>query len=153
MIDYSMEHLFSFNATLDPPEVIGPTPEGLRLNVYVTGGSVSGPKLNGKLRPVGADWLTIRLDGVAILDVRATIEADDGALIYVTYSGIMDLGEDGYDKMLNGEPVPSGVAIRISPFCRTSDAKYLWMNRTHCIGIGQAFIERGEVIYDVYAVR
>jgi len=37
--------------------------------------------VSGKLRPVGGDWLTIRKHGVAILDVRATIETHDGALI------------------------------------------------------------------------
>ena len=83
MYDYSMEHLFSYTATLDSnAEVIGPVPSGLRMNVYVTGGEVSGPRLQGKIRPVGADWLTIRTDGVCILDVRATIETHDGALIY-----------------------------------------------------------------------
>ena len=39
------------------------------------------------LRPVEADWLTIRCDGVVALDVRATIEIHDGALIYLTYTG------------------------------------------------------------------
>ena len=44
MFEYSMEHLFSYSAMLEmPPEVIGPLPEGLRVNVYVTGGEVEGP--------------------------------------------------------------------------------------------------------------
>jgi hypothetical protein len=53
------------------------------VNLYVTGGKVQGPKVNGKLLPVGGDWLTIRTDGVGILDVRATIETHDAALIYL----------------------------------------------------------------------
>ena len=40
---------------------------------------------------MGGDWLTLRSDGVGILDVRATLEADDGALIYTSYSGGDDL--------------------------------------------------------------
>ena len=153
MIDYHLEHLFSYNATLAPPEVIGPLPEGIRVNVYVTGGAVHGPKLQGKLRPAGGDWLIVRQDGVGILDVRATIEAHDGALIYVTYAGVVDLGEDGYHKFLQGEPVPSGQPIRTAPRFHTSHADYRWLNRLHCVGIGQAFLERAEVVYDVYAVR
>ena len=68
------EYIMSYNATLRAPEVIGPIPEGLRLNFYVTGGSFEGPKCKGTILPVGGDWLTIRSDGVGILDVRATHE-------------------------------------------------------------------------------
>ena len=99
MFDYNLEHLFSYTVTLDTPEVIGPVPEGIRVNLHLTGGELNGPKVYGKVRPVGADWLTIRTDGVGILDVRATIETqEEEALIYSSYTGVGDLGEDGYDK-------------------------------------------------------
>ena len=154
MINYTLEHLFSYNATLHPPEVIGPVPEGLRANWYISGGEVHGPKLHGKLRPVGADWLTIRPDGVGVLDVRTTIETHDGALIYVAYSGVVELGEDGYQKLLRGEPLPSGLPLRTAPRCSTSHPDYRWLNRLQCVGIGQSFAEeRSEVVYDVYALR
>ena len=153
MIEYRLEHIMSYTATLAEREVIGPLPEGLRVNVYVTGGEVTGPKVWGKIRPVGADWLTIRRDGVGILDVRGTLETTDGALIYVSYVGTMDLGENGYEESLQGKPPASGTPIRSSPRFHTSHPDYLWLNRLHCLGIGQAFRERSEVAYDVYAVR
>jgi len=153
MIEYSMEHIVSYTGKLAQPEVIGPVPEGIRVNFYVTGGSMTGPKLYGKVRPVGADWLTLRRDGIAALDVRVTMETNDGALIYVTYSGIIDLGENGYEDFLKGVMPPSGTAIRISPRFQTSHPNYIWLNRLHCVGVGQAFLERSEVAYDVYAVR
>ena len=92
MLDYSLEHIFSYTASLSI-EVIGPLPEGVRVNYYVTAGTVEGPKLNGKILPVGGDWNILRMDGVGILDVRATFETDDGALILTTYSGVYDLGK------------------------------------------------------------
>ena len=153
MIDYRLEHIVSYTASLAAPEVIGPVPEGLRINFYVTGGKMTGPKVFGHLRPVGADWLTLRTDGTAGLDVRATMETDDGALIYVTYTGTIDLGETGYEDFIKGTMPPSGTAIRIAPRFQTAHPKYLWLNRLHCLGIGQAFLERSEVAYDVYAVR
>lgn len=152
MIDYHLEHIMTYTATLAPPEIIGPVPEGVRVNFYVTGGIISGPKVFGKLRPVGADWLTVRRDGIAALDVRATAETNDGALLYITNPGIIDLGENGYEDFLNGTAPASGIAIRTSPRIQTSHPSYLWLNRLHCIGIGQAFVERLEVGYDVYAV-
>ena len=104
MIDYTLEHIFSYNATLAPPEVIGPVPEGIRVNVYATGGEVQGPRLHGKLRPVGGDWLLVRQDGIGMLDVRATIEAHDGALIYITYTGVIDLGAGRLPALFAGCP-------------------------------------------------
>ena len=152
MIDYRLEHLFSYNAFL-ATEIIGPVAEGVRVNFYVTSGEISGPKLRGKLKPVGGDWLTLRPDGIGILDVRATFETDDGALIYTAYSGVADLGEDGYQRFLGGEPPPSGLPLRIVPRYQTADPRYAWLNRLQCVGIGQLFMERSEVRYDIYAVR
>jgi len=44
-------------------------------------------------------------------------------------------------------------AIRMSARLTASHPDYLWLNRLHCVGIGQAWLERAEVAYDVYAVR
>ena len=102
--DVQLEHICSYWATVTAPEVIGPLTEGVRVNVYVTDGEVSGPKMRGRVRPVGGDWLTLRADGVGVFDVRATIELEDGALIYTTYNGVADLGAGGYDRFLAGNP-------------------------------------------------
>jgi hypothetical protein len=97
-----LEHICSYWATLSAPEVIGPLAEGVRANVYVTDGEVFGPKMRGRLRRVGGDWLTLRPDGGGILDVRATLELEGGALVFTTYSGVAEFGIDGYDKFLKG---------------------------------------------------
>jgi hypothetical protein len=152
MFDYRLEHLFSYTVTLSRPEVIGPVPEGIRVNTYITGGEVSGPRIQGRVRPAGADFFTIRRDGVGILDVHVTIETHDGALIYAPYSGVGDLGEDGYEKFLRGE-APRTVALRTVPRFHTAHPEYLWLNRPQCLGIGAVNFEQLEVHYDLYAVR
>jgi len=54
MLDYNLEHICSYTATLKtPPEVIGPLAEGIRVNFYVTGGHVEGPKIKGGPVPEG----------------------------------------------------------------------------------------------------
>ncbi len=152
MFDYDLEHLFSYTVTLDQPEVIGPVPEGIRVNLHLTGGELTGPKVHGRVRPVGADFLTIRTDGVGILDVRATIETQEEALIYSSYMGVGDLGEDGYNKFLQGEPPPI-VPLRVVPRFLTAHPDYQWLNRLQCLGVGEANLESLEVAYDIYAVR
>ena len=60
MFDYRLEHLMSYTATLGEPEVIGPLVEGVRANLYVIGGEVTGPQVVGKFRPVGTSTLSRR---------------------------------------------------------------------------------------------
>ena len=147
-----LEHVCSYWATLSAPEVIGPLAEGLRINVYVTDGEVSGPKMHGRLRRVGGDWLSLRPDGIGLLDVRATFELEDGALIYTTYGGVADLGPDGYERFLAGNP-PAKVQLRITPRYYTGHSDYLWLNRLQCVGIGEVDMQQMRVSYDIYAVR
>ena len=150
MHEYTMEHLCSVTVALkNPPEIIGPTPEGLRLNVYISGGEVTGPRLQGQVLPVGADWLTVRSDGDGVLDIRATIETSDGALIYLAYKGMADAGEDGYQRFIEGNP-PARVSLRGAPTFLTSHPNYLWLNRLQCINIGEADLQSWIVGYDLY---
>jgi len=52
-----LEYVCSYWATLASPEVVGPVAEGIRVHFYVRAGEVSGPKMRGRLRTVGGDWL------------------------------------------------------------------------------------------------
>ena len=151
MFDYAMEYVGTYDASLDL-EIIGPAPSDIRVNYYVTGGEVRGPKLQGKLRPVGGDWLTVRSDGVAVLDVRATIETSDGALIDVVNNAILDLGPDGHAAVLRGE-LPERAKVRTAPRLRTSSPKYEWVNRAQFVGIGEGKLRENFVTYDLYALR
>jgi len=151
MFDYQLEHVMSFVAKLGNRERIGPVPEGIRINVEITGGAVTGPKVFGKLTGLGGDWITVRRDGIVMLDVRATIETRDDALIYLTYSGISDLGENGYDQFATG--ARQGMPLRICPRFHTANPSYAWLNRLHYLGIGQSFPDKSEVAYDIYAVH
>lgn len=153
MNSYTLEHLFSYRGTLaTPPEAIGEMPEGIRVTFYSTGGEITGPKVRGRLKPVGGDWMTVRKDGTALMDVRTTFETDDGALILVTYQGIADLGEGGYENFLKGE-LPATVKLRMTPRFVTSHPAYIWLNRLYCLGIGEYRAATNDAVYDIYAVR
>ena len=152
-INYSLEYIFSFTGRGGAaPEAIGPLVEGLRVNFYNAGGEIYGPRIRGKLRAVGGDWVTVRKDGIALLDARVTLETEDGALILATYPGTIDFGEDGYDRFLRAA-LPPAAQVRIAPRFYTGHPEYLWLNRLHCIGIGEYKPADRCVSYDVYAVR
>ncbi|MDB5986883.1 MAG: hypothetical protein JWR16_1936 [Nevskia sp.] len=150
---YKMDYIGSYSATLrNPPEVIGALPEGIRINFEVTGGELIGDKLRGIVKPVGGDWFTLRSDGVCVLDVRATLETHDGALIYVHYNGIGDLGADGHANFLAGK-MPKILSLRTAPMMHTTHPDYLWVNRLQFVSIGEVDLETAVVRYDVYAMR
>jgi hypothetical protein len=151
---YEMEYVMSYNAILEKPQVIGPVAEGLRLNAIATGGAFEGPKIKGKFIPVGADWFTLRTDGIGVLDVRATFQTDDDALIYSYYKGVTDLGPDGYKNFMEGAPPPpEGIDVRTNPWFQTAHPNYQWLTRGFFIAVGKVFMDKGEVSYDVYQLR
>ncbi len=154
MLDHSLEHICSYTVDLvTTPEVIGPVPGDLRINAYYAGGVIWGPRLRGRVLPVGADWLTLRTDGVGVVDIRCTLEAEGGALIFVTVNGIIDFGPEGYQTFLSGELPPDGTPIRAASRFFTAHPDHVWLNRVSGLHIGEAFGSRGQIEYDVYAVR
>jgi|SRR5450631_638281 hypothetical protein len=116
--------LFLHGATTSAGD-IGPVAEGIRVNFHAAGGRVNGPKIVGLVRAVGADWLTVRSDGVGIRDACATFETDEGTLLFRAYSGMTDHGEPGYRRFLDAQ-VGSVLSIARSagasapPICRRS---------------------------------
>jgi hypothetical protein len=151
MPECRLEYILSYVLELKtPPEVIGSLPEGMRANFYFGGGTFEGPRMRGKVLPVGADYLLLRTDGIGVLDVRATFETHDGALIYVAYSGILETGPDGYERFLRND-LPPIMALRSAPRFHTANPGYAWLNRVQCIGVGQADLKENRVSYDVYA--
>lgn len=151
-LDYNIDYLMSYNATLGKPEIIGPTPEGFKMHTYITGGEVSGPDIVGKILPEGADWFTLRPDGIGLLNVRTTIKTNDGALIYLRYRGITDMGPEAYNELIEGKAKKQVFHVRINPILLTAHSDYLWLNRLFLLGIGKS-ASKSDIIYDVYAIR
>jgi hypothetical protein len=63
--------------------MIGPSAHGLRRIAPLRGGEVTGPLLQGKVLPGGADWQFVRPDGVLQIEAKYTLQATDGTLIMV----------------------------------------------------------------------
>ena len=150
---FKHEHLFSYSVSVDGNlDFMRGMPLGTRLTGYITGGKVWGPKLNGKLLPVGADWSYVFPNGVVDIDCRAMIEAENGDHIYMTYRGRIDLGSPEAAVDYSNGKLPPIMGNQTIPVLETNSAVYDWANRTTCFGIGRVdFTEDPIVIqYDVY---
>jgi hypothetical protein len=125
-------------AVLAPAQALGETPYGNRKIVTVEGGSFIGPRIRGRIVPGGGDWALTRHDGVLLLDVRLTIEADDGALIYCSYTGQRHGPPDVMARLAKGDAVdPAEMYFRIAAKFETAAPAYNWLNRLLAIGTGE----------------
>ena len=146
------DHLFDIHVDLEPAQAIGQTPGGGRSIILIKSGSVSGPKLSGAVLPGGGDWLVTRADGVGELDVRLTMQASDGGLIYMTYRGILNATPEVFGRVFGGQDVsPSEYYFRTTPRFETSAETHSWLNSLVCVGVG-AFAPN-KVAYRVFGIR
>jgi Protein of unknown function (DUF3237) len=105
-----------------PIEDIGQTSRGALTIFPVVGGSFDGERLRGKVLPGGGDWVTSKPDGTFELDLRVTLETEDGALIYMTFTGVRD---------------DANHYFRTLPRFETAAPKYGFLNRLLAVGIGE----------------
>src|SRR5215475_12314954 len=108
--------LMTLQVVVPPPQKVGAVPHGTRAIAPITGGTFEGPRLRGKVLPGGADWTLLRSDGVLELDLRITLQTDDGALIDMTSFGLRHGPADVIAALAHGEIVdPSKYYFRATP--------------------------------------
>jgi len=117
--------LMTLRLTTAPSQNIGAGPRGARATFPITGGSFEGDRLRGKVLSGGDDWTIKRSDGVVELDLRITLETDDGALIHMTFDGIRD------------DETPGASYFRTLPRFETAEPRYSFLNRLLAVGVGE----------------
>lgn len=149
--DLSSELLFEMTLQVAPATAVGATPSGKRFIAYVTGGTFEGPRLKGRVLPGGGDWVIQRPDHVFQLDVRITLETDDGAMIYSTYRGARHGSREVMRRIASGQSVQADeYYFRTTPYFETGSEKYGWLGGIVSVGIGQD--RPGGVTYRVYQI-
>ena len=125
MPELQNELLCTMEINLGRSNAIGAGPLGIRTVANPESGTISGLRISGKLLQSGADWALVRADGVAQLDVRATTQTDDDAIIYVRYGGFLKAKTATMGRLLGGEPVdPAEYYMRTAPFFETGAEQY-----------------------------
>lgn len=111
--------------------VVGEGAAGLRVVAQVASGTLRGDRLRGEVvGPSTADWIRVH-DGMGIIDVRATLRTHDGAVVYATYGGRMDLSEG-----------PGAAPVYVAPTFETGHPDYAWLNGIQAVGVGRLDGER-----------
>src|SRR6202163_775643 len=119
-----------------PPQKLGAVPHGTRIIAPITSGAFEGPRLRGKVLG-GGDWTISRSDAVLELDLRITLETDDGALIGMTSFGLRHGPAEVLAALARGESVdPSTYYFRTAPRFETSAPRYAFLNRLVAVASG-----------------
>jgi hypothetical protein len=134
------EPIFTIQAELSAIMNLGCTPYGERRIVDITGGTVRGTKLNGRILPGAAD-----------IQARYTIETETNARILASSDGLRHGPPAVLDRLARGDSVdPALYYFRTVMRFETSDPAVDWLNRILALARGQR--EARSVRLDVYEV-
>src|SRR5262245_19941653 len=129
--------LMTLQVTVGDVQRIGAVPHGTRATAPIRSGHFEGPRLRGQVLPGGGDWTLLRGDGVLELDLRVTLETDDGALIHMASFGLRHGPPDVIAALARGETVdPAAYYFRTTPRFETAHPKYAFLNRLVAVSTG-----------------
>jgi Protein of unknown function (DUF3237) len=147
-----LTRVYRLEAALGEPLDLGDVSQRRRRIIPLTGGTFTGPELNGKLLPgVSADWQIVLRDGTALGDIRYTLQTDDGALLYVQSRGVRHGSAEVLARLGRGDDVDaSEYTFRTSTQIETASGDLDWLNKGVFISVGGR--RPGGVIYETYLV-
>jgi hypothetical protein len=148
-----LTRVYRLEATLGQPLDLGDVAQGHRRIVPQTGGTFTGPELNGKLLPgASADWQIVLPDGTALGDIRYTLQTDTGELLYVQSRGVRHGSAEVLARLAQGEDVDaSEYTFRTSTQIETAAPRLDWLNKGIFISVGGR--QATGVIYETYLVE
>jgi hypothetical protein len=150
--DPRLSQVYRLEATLAQALDLGDIAQGRRRIVPLTGGTFTGPELNGKLLPgASADWQIVLPDGTALGDIRYTLQTDGGELLYVQSRGVRHGSAEVLALLARGEEVDaSEYTFRTSTQIETAAPELDWLNKGVFISVGGR--QAAGVIYETYLV-
>jgi len=130
--------LMTLRVIVARPQEIGAVPHGARRTAPLSGGAFEGPRLRGRVLPGGsADWQLLRPDGVLEMDLRVTLQTDDGALISMRSFGLRHGPPEVIAAIIRGETVdPATYYFRTTPRFETAHPAYAFLNRMVTVASG-----------------
>lgn len=147
----ALTHVFTATVLVGAPLEKGVVDGKRQRFIPITGGTVSGLRLNGKVLSGGGDWQAIHDDGLTEILARYTLKADDGTIIAVTNPGVRVASPDVIKRLSAGEDVdPALYYFRTTPVFEVAPGPHAWLRRQ--VFLGQGIRRPSAVELKVYAV-
>lgn len=144
-----LDHLLTFTVDIGQNTPIGGGPYGNRSIAAVNGGTFEGPALRGTIQPPGADWVLVDANRRGRIDVRLIFRTDDGANIYVTYTGVLELNDAIANGMAGRGETQFGDNYFVTQLrFETGAPRYTHLN--YVVAVGEGRMLPGQVEYRVF---
>ncbi|MFK7894595.1 MAG: DUF3237 domain-containing protein [Myxococcota bacterium] len=151
--------LMTLKGRVEAPIEIGKLHNGTRRIYNVVGGEFHGDRLRGTVLPGGGEWFMHGDGSLGEVDVRLTLQTDEGATgsdetgahIFMRYTGVMDFNEKVLHALSAGRPSEFGdnrFLTQVRFEC--GDPRYAWLTTT--IAVGEGRVHPDCVEYAVYEV-
>ena len=148
----TLEYAFTATITLAPPVEMGEADGGRKRFIAITGGTVSGPMLNGEVLNGGGDWQVIEAGGLTRVEAHYFLKAADGTVIEVTNPGVRVAEPAVIEKLARGERVDlSAYYFRTTPSFKVRAGPEEWLRRR--VFVSRGVREPDRVLIDFYVVR
>ncbi|HXA31348.1 MAG TPA: DUF3237 domain-containing protein [Acidimicrobiales bacterium] len=150
--DPRLTQIYRLEATVGEILDVGDVTQGRRRVVPLTGGTFTGPELNGTLLPgASADWQIVLTDGTTLGEIRYMLQTEGGDLLYVQSRGVRHGSAEVLARLGRGEDVDaSEYTFRTSTQIETASVALAWLNKGVFISV--AGRQPGGVIYETYLV-
>ncbi|MEF2978363.1 DUF3237 domain-containing protein [Subtercola sp. YIM 133946] len=151
LLEPQLEYAFELRVEVGPPTHIGRSASEDLNFTPITGGTVEGSLLSGRILPGGGDYWVTRGDTTQ-LDARYLIEAADGAVIDIVNRGYFRAADEVLRRAEAGEPMTeSDIYYRTAPVFQTDAPAHRWLTGNQFIGMARG--EPGFVCIRVYVLR
>ncbi|MGK3957592.1 DUF3237 domain-containing protein [Arthrobacter sp. R4] len=131
-------YLATLTVRVATPIEVGMTPSGVRRIIPITGGTVTGPDLNGVVLPGGADFQLLKTDTLTEMDAKYAIETTEGERIFVDNFAIRTGSKEDIAQLVRGEAVdPKRIYFRCTPRLSSAGTRWAWLSSRILIGTGE----------------
>ena len=121
----------AWEAQFTGQDAIGLVPEGIRLDVYVSGVVTDGLLVGAVAN--GVDYLLVRHDGVVVIDARYFVADTDGVTVAITLKGFAGEPSPGVMQAIldpEFEPPDVDIAIHGAAWLHTMAPRFGFLNHT-----------------------
>ena len=107
------------------------------------------PRIKGKFVGTSGDWLRVMPSGIVRVDLRGTIQTDDGELIFTSYNGVIQCGKEQMDRFNAGAELKAGDCY----FITAKSEKYGWINAVQAVAKMTSIKGADHVDADIFVVK
>ncbi len=146
-LEFAMTYVVRTSNPLDPTT---DSPHGARQYWQVSEARLEGPAITAGLAATGVDWMGVGADGFWRPDVRAQFLTDDGAVVLMHYTGLVQQTARFAEAAEADEPTDwADQYMRLSIRFETGAPRYAWLNTSLFVARGR-LLGTGHIEYQVF---